>query len=775
MNMKLFYKEPASCWLEGLPIGNGRLGAVVYGDPLHETVQLNEETLWSGHYDPYADNPNCPPMLGEIRKAIFDGDLVKSEILANTYSICRGGGGTTSGDEGPYGSYQTAGELHIDFTYAGEGITDYSRTLDLASGLASTQFSVDGVPVKGSVFSSFADGVTVCYYVCEKPFTAVCRLTRERATAAANRAMRTLSLTGTFPENPEDGDGMAYATVAKLYPEGGRIEADGSTLIARDVTALAIVLDTETTYEPPKPDVGVELCRDPAVPYAACLDKLLKYPIRRASDVEAMFSASAGILGEMMGRVQLDLCGDDPAMRLIPTDERIRRAGEGASDTGLLITYFNFGRYLLASSSYNCRLPANLQGIWADTYNTPWSGDYHVDINLQMNYWLSETCGLGELNKPHFEYIRFLSEHGARTARVQYGADGWCCHAITTPWGFTSPGEHASWGAVMTGGAWCCTHIWERYAFSGDKAVLEEYIDVLKGAAKFFLDFLVEDPKTGYLVTCPSNSPESHFYDPITGNDSANCAGPTMDNEIIRDIFTQTADALEIIGQGDDPLCGVLRESCGKLPPIRIGKYGQIMEWMEEYAEIDSAHRHLSPLYALFPSAQITESTPELIDAAVTTLNRRLAPGGECSRCPWSNAWLINLFARLEEGDRCLEHLKAMVARFTMSNLFNNPSLFQIDANFGSVNGVAEMLLASHDRRIVLLPALPSDPAWASGKVSGLCARGGYRVDITWESGRVVRFSLYSAKGGDVTVRVNGKDHTYRTEAGQTLDCEPST
>ena len=326
MNMKLFYKEPASCWLEGLPIGNGRLGAVVYGDPLHETVQLNEETLWSGHYDPYADNPNCPPMLGEIRKAIFDGDLVKSEILANTYSVCRGGGGTTSGDDGPYGSYQTAGELHIDFTYAGEGITDYSRTLDLASGLASTQFSVDGVPVKGSVFSSFADGVTVCYYICEKPFTAVCRLTRERATAAANRAMRTLSLTGTFPENPEDGDGMAYATVAKLYPEGGRIEADGSTLIARDVTALAIVLDTETTYEPPKPDVGVELCRDPAVPYAACLDKLLKYPIRRASDVEAMFSASAGILGEMMGRVQLDLCGDDPAMHLIPTDERICRA-----------------------------------------------------------------------------------------------------------------------------------------------------------------------------------------------------------------------------------------------------------------------------------------------------------------------------------------------------------------------------------------------------------------------------------------------------------------
>jgi len=773
--MKLFYKAPAAEWMEGLPLGNGRLGAVVYGDPLHEIIQLNEETLWSGHYDPYADNPECPPMLGEIRKAIFDGDLVKSEQLANTYSVCRGGGGTTSGDEGPYGSYQTAGELHMDFTYDGNTITDYSRTLDLKSGLASVRFSVNGTPVKESVFTSYVAGITICYYESEKPFTVVCRLTRERAAAEADCDKRLLSLTGTFPENPADGDGMAYATVAKLYPEGGEIAADGSSLIAKNVSALAIVLDTETTYEPPKPDTGVELCRDPAVPYASCLDKLEKYPIRNSGDVKALFSASAAILEEMMGRVHLELSGDDPAMRCVPTDERILRMREGASDPGLLITYFAFGRYLLISSSYNCRLPANLQGIWADTYLTPWSGDYHVDINLQMNYWLSETCGLGELNKPYFKYIRFLSEHGARTARIQYGADGWCCHAITTPWGFTSPGEHASWGAVMTGGAWCCTHIWERYAFSGDKAVLAEYIDVLKGAAKFFLDFLVEDPKTGYLVTCPSNSPESHFYDPVTGNDCANCAGPTMDNEIIRDIFTQTADAMEILGMGDDALCAALREACNKLPPIRIGEYGQIMEWMEEYAEIDVCHRHISPLYALFPSAQITECTPELLDAAVVTLNRRLGEGGECSRCAWSNAWLIHLFARLKEGDKCLKHLNTMISRFAMPNLFNNlntPPMFQIEGTFGAAGGIAEMLLASHDGKIVLLPALPSDPAWASGRVTGLCARGGFRADIVWENRQVVRFVLYSANGGDVTVQIHGEEHTYQTKAGEELVCD---
>ncbi len=767
--MELFYKAPAATWLEGLPIGNGRLGAVVYGDPVHETIQLNEETLWSGKYEPEADNPECAPMLEEIRKAIFAGDYVKGEELTNTYMICRGKGSAARGDMGPYGSYQTAGELHIDFTYAGEEIADYSRNLDLVSGLASTRFTVDGTPVKGYVFSSFAAGVTVCYYTSEKPFTAACRLTRERAAAAANLPMRTISLMGTFPEHPEDGDGLAYATVAKLYPEGGRIELDGTTMIAKDVTALAIVLDTETTYEPPKPDVGVELCRDPAVPYSACLDKLVKNPVRNASDVEDMFSESAHILAGFMNRVQLDLDGKDPAMKSVPTDERIRRMQEGASDTGLLITYFAFGRYLLVSSSYNCRMPANLQGVWADTYDTPWSGDYHININLQMNYWLSETCGMGELNKAHFDYIRFLSEHGARTAKIQYGADGWCAHTSTTPWGFTSPGQNASWGSFMAAGAWCCTHIWDRYAFSGDKAVLEEYIDVMTGAAKFFLDFLVEDPRTGCLVTCPSNSPENHFFDPVTGKVCSICAGPTMDNEIIRDLFTQTADALEILGQ-DPALQEKLRMTCEKLPPIRIGKHGQIMEWSEDFEESEPGHRHVSHLYALHPSSQITESTPDLLKAAGVTLERRLSSGG--GHTGWSRAWIVNFYARLGQGDKCLENLNALLAKCTLPNMFDNHPPFQIDGNFGGAGGIAEMLLASHDGKIVLLPALPSDPAWASGKVTGLCARGGYRVDMIWKNRRVVRFTLHSAKGGSVTVRVHGRDHTYRTEAGRDLVCE---
>ncbi len=767
--MKLYYNKPAQNWLEALPLGNGRLGAMVYGDPIHETIQLNEETLWSGHYEPEADNPDCAPMLPEIRRAIFAGDYAKGEELTNTYMICRGQGSAARGECGPYGSFQTAGELHVDFAYGDGEITDYSRELDLISGLAFTRFHVGEAEVKGYVFTSFTAGVLVCYYKSDVPFTAACWLTRDKARCAAEAAEKMLTITGTFPENPDEDDGLAYAACAKLYPEGGTLTMDGEKLVARDVTALGLVLDVRTTYMPPKPDVGVKLCRDPMVPLAACMDNISKCPIRNLSMVEDMYSESAHVLAGFMNRVQLELVGSDGALDRVPTDERIRRVQQGEEDTGLLVTYFAYGRYLLVCSSYNCQLPANLQGVWADTYDTPWSGDYHININLQMNYWLSETCGMGELNDSHFAYIRFLAEHGARTAKIQYGEEGWCAHTSTTPWGFTSPGQNASWGSFMAAGAWCCTHIWERYAFSGDKKVLSDYIDVLVGASDFFLGFLTEDPRTGYLVTCPSNSPENHFKDPITGKTCAICAGPTMDNEIVRDLFTQTADALDILEMNPD-LAKKLRETAHRLPPIQIGKHGQIMEWSEDFEETEPGHRHVSHLYALHPSAQITESTPELFRAAEVTLERRLSSGG--GHTGWSRAWIVNFYARLGKGNKCLENLNALLAKCTHPNMFDNHPPFQIDGNFGGTAGIAEMLLQSHDGKIVLLPALPDTPAWASGQVSGLCARGGFKVDMKWRGGRVVRFTLHSTLGGKVTVVVQGKEHTYQTEAGRDLVCE---
>jgi len=772
--MELYYNSPAAVWTEAMPIGNGRLGAMVYGDPRHEIIQLNEETMWSGHYDPGADNTACAPMLAEIRRAIFAGEYEKGEELTQKYMVCAGKVNKAGVDTGPYGSFQTAGELRMDFSYGTEGtepeITGYSRTLDMESGLVRTEFRAGDASVQRYVFCSFDAGVTVCYFTSDKPFTAVCRLVRERASSKADAAAGILSLTGTFPEDPAEGEGLAYATVAKLYPTGGTVTAEGDALTVRNAAALAIVLDTETTYAPPVPDVGVELCRDTAVPYAACMQKLNAVSAAERSQIEDLFSASARILSGFMNRVQLELPGRDRSADKMPVDQRLRRMREGKSDTGLLLKYFAFGRYLLISSSYNCRLPANLQGVWTNDYVTPWYGDYHININLQMNYWPAEICGLGELTDSLIAYIRFLSRHGSRTARIQYHAGGWCAHTITNPWGFTAPGDGASWGSFMCAGAWCCRHIWERYAFSGDKKVLEDNLDVLTGACRFFLDFLVEDPRTGYLVTCPSNSPENQFVNPENGEPCAICAGPSMDNQIVRDLFTITTDAMEILGCQSDALYDTLRETCGRLTPIMIGKYGQIMEWSEDFEDADPGHRHVSPLYGLYPAAQITDSTPELMKAAGVLLERRLSQGG--GHTGWSRAWIINFYARLGQGDQCLHHLNALLTKSTMPNLFDDHPPFQIDGNFGGAAGVAEMLLASHDGKIVLLPALPADPEWADGKVSGLCARGGFTVDMVWQNRKVVRFTIHSKVGGDVTVAVNGKENLYRTESGRKLVCE---
>ena len=440
---------------------------------------------------------------------------------------------------------------------------------------------------------------------------------------------------------------------------------------------------------------------------------------------------------------------------------------DGESDASLLETYFAYGRYLLISSSYNCALPANLQGIWVNEYNPAWASDYHININLQMNYWLTDTCGLNELNIPYFNFLRFLSEHGSRTANVQYGINGWVAHTIANPWGFTATGEGASWGSFMCAGAWCCQHIITSYEFTLDREFLRKNYDILKGACEFFLGFLVIDPRNGHLVTCPSNSPENHFIAP-DGGKYAICAGPAMDSEIVRDIFEGCANACDILGIDAD-FAAILRKKLNLLAPISVGKHGQIMEWSEDFDEPEPWHRHISHLYALYPSMIIPRSHPELMDACRKTLERRLSAGG--GHTGWSRAWIINFFARLCDGDAALDNLNALLRKSTHPNLFDDHPPFQIDGNFGGTAGIAEMLIFSDGENIKLLPALPSDKEWQSGEFKGLRARGGIEVDCAWESGIITSCTLHSLVSEPITAKVkfNGKEVSVLIEANSAI------